>query len=535
MKLTDTRIGVRLGGAFGLVLALMAAMIVVGVIELQRINDDKNAMRAAAYKHQLAEQWLGAIASNAVRTHARVKASNPADAAFFEAAMKSVSTRITEIQKEIEPLITTAEGKRLFAQVLAARKAYSAARDTAFAAKKAAGDTAAVNALVEGTMVPAMNQYVDSVQQIAVYQNTLVAAANAAIDATYARARMLLISLGAVALVLGAVLATLLTRSITGPLARAVGLAETVAAGDLTSQIDSSARDEVGQLLRALTTMNGSLLATVTEVRVGTDTISTAAREIAAGNLDLSVRTEQQASSLEETASSLEELTSTVKQNADNARQANVLAVSASEVAVRGGVVVADVVATMASINSSSREIVDIISVIDGIAFQTNILALNAAVEAARAGEQGRGFAVVASEVRTLAQRSAAAAKEIKALIDNSVRQVDAGGKLVDQAGATMADIVASITRVTGIMGEIAHASAEQTLGIEQINAAITQMDEVTQQNAALVEEAAGAAAALEAQAASLAQVVAGFTLAPAGAPASTRPPRGSPRRLAVK
>jgi methyl-accepting chemotaxis protein len=332
-----------------------------------------------------------------------------------------------------------------------------------------------------------------------------------------------LLGLGAAALILGAGLAVALTRSITQPLARALSLAETVAAGDLTSTIDSTARDEIGQLLRALASMNASLLATVSEVRVGTDTISTAAREIAAGNLDLSVRTEQQASSLEETAASLEELTSTVKQNADNAREANMLAVSASSVAVRGGAVVADVVATMASINTSSRAIADIIGVIDSIAFQTNILALNAAVEAARAGEQGRGFAVVASEVRTLAQRAAGAAKEIKALIDHSVREVETGGRLVGQAGQTMDDVVASITRVTGIMGEIAHASAEQTLGIEQINAAITQMDEVTQQNAALVEEAAGAAAALEAQAATLARVAGVFTISPSAAPAHAR------------
>jgi methyl-accepting chemotaxis protein len=510
MKLSNIRIGTRLGSAFAVVLALMAAMILVGVLALARIDADKNAMRAAAYQHQLAEQWLGAIASNAVRTYARVKSASAADAAFFATEMKAVSARITDIQRELEPLITAADGKQLVADVAVARKAYTAARDAAFAAKAAGAD---VTAQVDSKMVPAMQRYVASVRQVAAWQGGLVTAANSAIDATYARARMLLLGLGGLALVLGATLATALTRSITRPLARAVGVAETVAAGDLTSTIDSSARDEVGQLLRALRTMNGNLLATVTEVRVGTDTISTAAREIAAGNLDLSVRTEQQASSLEETAAALEELTSTVKQNADHARAANALAVSASSVAVRGGAVVADVVATMASINSSSRAIVDIIAVIDGIAFQTNILALNAAVEAARAGEQGRGFAVVASEVRHLAQRAAAAAKEIKALIDNSVRQVADGGRLVDQAGLTMADIVASIGSVTGIMGEIAHASAEQTLGIEQINAAITQMDDVTQQNAALVEEAAGAAAQLEAQAAALARVVGGFTI----------------------
>ena len=259
--------------------------------------------------------------------------------------------------------------------------------------------------------------------------------------------------------------------------------------------------------------MKDSLADIVGQVRNGTETISTASSQIAAGNLDLSSRTEQQASSLEETASSMEELTSTVKQNADNARQANVLAVSASEVAVRGGTVVSEVVDTMASINESSKKIVDIIGVIDSIAFQTNILALNAAVEAARAGEQGRGFAVVAAEVRNLAQRSAAAAKEIKTLINDSVDKVDAGGKLVDQAGVTMAEIVQSITRVTNIMSEIASASMEQTMGIEQINSAISQMDEVTQQNAALVEEAAAAAGSMQEQAAALSEVVSIFKL----------------------
>jgi methyl-accepting chemotaxis protein len=520
MKLTHIRIGTRLGAAFAAILLLTAAMIAVGLVELARIDADKNAMRSAAYKHQLAEQWLGAIASNSVRTYARVKTTQPAEAAFFADAMKSVSARVTAIQDELDPLITSAEGRRLFADVATARKTYAAARDEAFAAKKAGAE---VGEMVTARLVPAMNRYIASVQEVATYQEKLVTTANRNIDATSTEARRVLLGLGAAALILGAGLAVALTRSITQPLARALSLAETVAAGDLTSTIDSTARDEIGQLLRALASMNASLLATVSEVRVGTDTISTAAREIAAGNLDLSVRTEQQASSLEETAASLEELTSTVKQNADNAREANMLAVSASSVAVRGGAVVADVVATMASINTSSRAIADIIGVIDSIAFQTNILALNAAVEAARAGEQGRGFAVVASEVRTLAQRAAGAAKEIKALIDHSVREVETGGRLVGQAGQTMDDVVASITRVTGIMGEIAHASAEQTLGIEQINAAITQMDEVTQQNAALVEEAAGAAAALEAQAATLARVAGVFTISPSAAPAHAR------------
>jgi methyl-accepting chemotaxis protein len=290
-----------------------------------------------------------------------------------------------------------------------------------------------------------------------------------------------------------------------------------VAGGDLCGygggRSQDYALDEPGRLLHALDEMSQGLVRIVTEVRQGTDAIATASGEIASGNLDLSSRTEQQASSLEETASSMEELTSTVKQNAENARQANQLAASASDVAQRGGAVVSDVVETMASIDASSRKIVDIIGVIDGIAFQTNILALNAAVEAARAGEQGRGFAVVASEVRNLAQRSASAAKEIKALIDDSVGKVAAGSRLVGQAGSTMDEVVASIRRLTDIVAEISHASSEQTHGIEQINDAITQMDHVTQQNAALVEQAAAAADAMQGQAARLARAVSTFKL----------------------
>ena len=312
-------------------------------------------------------------------------------------------------------------------------------------------------------------------------------------------------------LVLGAAFSLLIARSITRPLNEAVGVAQRVAAGDLTSAIDVKTKDETGMLLQALKDMNESLVKIVGEVRAGSEAIGSGTKQIATGNADLSQRTEEQASSLEETASSMEELTSTVKQNAENAKQANQLALGASQVAVKGGAVVGQVVDTMSSINESSKKIVDIISVIDGIAFQTNILALNAAVEAARAGEQGRGFAVVATEVRNLAQRSAAAAKEIKALIGDSVDKVGAGTKLVDEAGKTMEEIVSSVKRVTDIMSEITAASQEQSAGIEQVNQAITQMDEVTQQNAALVEEAAAAAESLEEQAQNLESAVAVF------------------------
>jgi methyl-accepting chemotaxis protein len=330
---------------------------------------------------------------------------------------------------------------------------------------------------------------------------------------TFERTRLGIAVLVAATIVIGIILQLWLARIVSRPLQEAVAVARQVAAGDLTVAVDVKSQCETGDLMQALKDMLASLQSLVVQVRTGTDTIATASTQIASGNQDLSARTEQQAGSLEETASSMEQLTSTVKQNADNARQANQLAQSASGIAVKGGDVVSQVVDTMASINESSRKIVDIIAVIDGIAFQTNILALNAAVEAARAGEQGRGFAVVASEVRSLAQRSAAAAKDIKTLIADSVDRVDTGSKLVDEAGATMNEIVASITRVTDIMSEITAASQEQSGGIAQVNEAITQMDQSTQQNAALVEQAAAAAEAMMEQAAHLSQVVSAFKL----------------------
>ncbi|MDB5989318.1 MAG: methyl-accepting chemotaxis protein [Herbaspirillum sp.] len=336
---------------------------------------------------------------------------------------------------------------------------------------------------------------------------------NTAAEEIYASARKWIAGLLIAAILLGLILAVWIAKIISRPLNDAVKIAQSVAAGDLTSNIDVKSSDETGKLLLALKEMNDGLIRIVGQVRNGTDTIATASSQIAAGNMDLSSRTEEQASSLEETAAAMEELTGTVKQNADNAHQANQLALSASEVASKGGAVVSQVVDTMASINDSSKKIVDSISVIDGIAFQTNILALNAAVEAARAGEQGRGFAVVASEVRSLAQRSAAAAKEIKALIGDSVDKVGVGSKLVSEAGSTMDEVVASVRRMTDIMGEITAASNEQSTGIEQVNRAITQMDQVTQQNAALVEQAAAAADSLRDQARNLSQVVDVFRL----------------------
>ncbi len=343
---------------------------------------------------------------------------------------------------------------------------------------------------------------------------------------------------GAISLaaLLSIVVGVVLGRGITKPLEQAIGIARRVAEGDLGQPIEVGANNEVGQLIRALRDMDASLVRIVRDVRSATDTIDGASGQIASGNQELSNRTEQQACALEETAASMEQLTSTVRQNGENARQANQMALSAAEAAGKGGAVVSQVVATMGSINESARKIVDIIGVIDGIAFQTNILALNAAVEAARAGEQGRGFAVVAAEVRNLAQRSAGAAKEIKTLIGDSVEKVALGAKLVDQAGSTMGEIVSSVRRVTDIMNEISAASLEQSAGIDHVNTAIIQMDSATQQNAALVEEAAASADALEQQAKSLVQLVSIFKLSGGSAPllraATVRPIKPPAPRL---
>jgi methyl-accepting chemotaxis protein-1 (serine sensor receptor) len=406
-------------------------------------------------------------------------------------------------------------------------KFVSEAQQPAVAALRS-GDTARATALVHGPMNTLFAPVRDAIDDLIQVQLGQADEARKSSQSTYEMVRAVCLTGMALGLILAGFVGAMLIRGIVRPLDEAVRVAGAVAAGDLTLDISVGANDETGRLMRSLDEMNAGLAGIVGSVRLGTDTIATAASQIAAGNLDLSSRTEQQAAALEQTASSMEELTSTVKQNADNARQANTLAVSASGVAAKGGTVMSEVVTTMGEINSSATRIADIINVIDSIAFQTNILALNAAVEAARAGEQGRGFAVVAGEVRTLAQRSAAAAKEIKTLIDDSVDKVNHGSELVDQAGATMAEIVRSVSSVTSIMTEIMNASQEQTAGIEQVNQAITQMDQATQQNAALVEEASAAAQALREEAESLARTVGIFHLK--GAHAAPGAPAGAQR-----
>jgi methyl-accepting chemotaxis protein len=515
----------RLGIGFALILAMTILIAAVGVWRLNEVAASTRAMMAEPLtKERQVNDWYTLIYASIRRTTAIVKSSDAALEPYFQEDTAASVKKVNELQKQVEPLISGADEKALFDKIQVHRKTYSAARDSAVKAK-AAGNLAEAEKILEQTFRPASKVYEDLLHELVEMQRNSIDATAKSIDATAARSTRLLALLAGCAVALGALCSWLLTIGITRPIRQAVELAETVAGGDLTHQIRATSRDETGALLRALGHMNDSLVDIVGQVRSGTDTIATASGEITAGNLDLSARTEQQASSLEETAASMEELTGTVKQNADNARQANQLSISASEIAVKGGAVVGQVIETMGAINASSRKIVDIIGVIDSIAFQTNILALNAAVEAARAGEQGRGFAVVASEVRTLAQRSAAAAKEITTLIGDSVNQVDAGTKLVDQAGATMEQVVASIRRVTDIMGEITIASQEQTAGIEQVNQAIGQMDQVTQQNAALVEESAAAAESMQDQAATLAKVVSVFKLARAAsapAPAAT-------------
>nr|WP_314621510.1 methyl-accepting chemotaxis protein [uncultured Noviherbaspirillum sp.] len=434
----------------------------------------------------------------------------------FIAATDEVTNRIATVSatwKDYMATYLTPEEKKLAERFAESRKMFvEGGLQPALAAMRA-NEADRAKSLLRGPLTSLFKPVEKHMEDLIQLQMDVSKAEFEQSQARYSSSRTIAIVAIALGLLVGISMAYSMISSIMRSLAEALKLAKSVAEGDLTQRVDIRSNDELGQLLHALGTMNTKLVDIVTQVRYGTDTIATASSQIAAGNMDLSSRTEQQASSLEETASSMEELTSTVKQNADNARQANQLAIAASTIAAKGGTVVAEVVNTMDSINDSARKIVDIISVIDGIAFQTNILALNAAVEAARAGEQGRGFAVVASEVRSLAQRSAAAAKEIKTLIDDSVDKVDTGSQLVAQAGSTMDEVVESVRRVTDIMAEISAASNEQSAGIEQVNQAVSQMDQVTQQNAALVEEAAAAAGSLQEQSGQLAKMVSVFKI----------------------
>ena len=517
MHLNNLKVGSRLALAFGLVLFIAVLVAGIGVWRLQELaGTTRFLVTKEAEKLQMARQLQETAALNWVRTRAMVhdSDSDKTSTALWLGEIAETAKATAAAHKGLLELIYLPESKVALDKIEDLRKAYSVPRGALLQRKQQGED---ISAEFDRTVVPLFNAYVASISDFQRTQQHLYDKAVVDVQTSVANGRLILISGTVLALLLGIAAAMALSRSITTPLGLAVRTARAIADGDLTQPIDSSGRDEAAELLQALQIMQTNLATMVGNVRQGTDSIATASSQIASGNNDLSARTEQQASALQQTAASMEELTSTVRQNADNARQANQLAVSASSVAVRGGAMVSQVVDTMGAINTSSQKIADIISVIDSIAFQTNILALNAAVEAARAGEQGRGFAVVASEVRSLAGRSAAAAKEIKELIDDSASKVGAGTTLVNEAGKTMQDVVGSIQRVTDIMGEITAASQEQTSGIEQINQAVVQMDQVTQQNAALVEEAAAASQSLQEQAGTLARTVSVFKIPSGG------------------
>ena len=504
----NMKVGTRLGIGFGIVVMLLIGMTLFGINRMSSLNDGTSLLVNDRYpKVVLANEILDGINFNALAMRNLLITEDPEKIKAALSEIKSNVSRVGEKIAQLDKTISTEKGKQVFNDVKEARSKYVVTQNE-FLKLIGEGKKQEAGEYLLSSVVQAQTGYFSQVQNLIALIGTIMVKSGEDAEKNYQNSRNMLSGIAIIAILLACSFAYWTTRSITRPLNQAVQIARTIADGDLTSKIHVESSDETGQLLQALKDMNNSLVRIVSQVRTGTDTIASASTQIAAGNLDLSSRTEEQASSLEETAASMEELTSTVKQNADNARQANQLAAEASDVAMKGGDVVSEVVSTMSSINNSSKKIVDIISVIDGIAFQTNILALNAAVEAARAGEQGRGFAVVASEVRNLAQRSAAAAKEITVLIGDSVDQVSAGTLLVNKAGTTMSEVVNSVLRVTDIMAEITAASHEQSTGIEQVNQAIAQMDEVTQQNAALVEEAAAAAASLEDQAANLSELV---------------------------
>ena len=522
--LSNLRIGSRLALGFATVLALAIVITAVGIANLDAVADAAEMMMdQPVRKERLASDWRRNIDIAVTRTSAIAKSTDTALAPFFAKNAELTTKNTAEIVKQLEPVLTTEREKQAYAKALEVRKTYLSSRDTVIKLK-VEGRLEESKALLDGTYLPAAEAYQAAVAEFLGMQRSLLDELKGEIRNLREKSRNRVMLLALLCVALGVVIAVWLTRSITRPIHAAVAAARRVADGDLTGLIDVKSRDEIGQLQQALRDMNANLLRIVGEIRTGTEAIATSSSEIASGNQDLSARTEQQASSLEETASSMEELTSTVRQNADNARQANQLAMTAADVAAKGGDVVSQVVDTMSAIDASSKKIVDIIAVIDGIAFQTNILALNAAVEAARAGEQGRGFAVVATEVRSLAQRSAAAAKEIKDLIGDSVAKVETGSALVDQAGRTMEDVVSSIRRVTDIVAEISAASNEQSAGIEQVNQAIAQMDQVTQQNAALVEEAAAASQSMHDQSRHLSRTVSEFRVNGAAVLARTQP-----------
>lgn len=535
----NMRIGQRLALGFGVVIFLLLTLAGLSYLRISSLNQEVGKMVDVRYPKTVVANTIKADVNEATRSMLNVLImTDPGQIAKELANIEARNASATKAIAELTTTTTDPKALEILKEIGVIRKRFIPGQTTFVGLiNEDKKDDAMVKFMF--SLRPQQGKYFDQLDKYIAYQNAEMVSAGKDASALTQRTQLMILALSLGAAFISLVVAFLATRSITRPLNEAVGVAQRVADGDLTSNIVVTSTDETGQMMEALKFMNDSLIRIVAEVRTGTVSIAEASSEIASGNLDLSARTEQQASSLGQTSRSMHELTSTVQQNADNARQANQLAAKASEVAVRGGSVVSNVIETMGSITASSKKIVDIIGVIDGIAFQTNILALNAAVEAARAGEQGRGFAVVAAEVRSLAQRSAAAAKEIKGLIGDSVSKVREGSNLVEQAGVTMEEVVASVRRVTDIMGEITSASQEQSAGIAKVNSTIVDMDETTQQNAALVEEAAAAAASMQDQAANLARVVSVFKLnqdtpfhvAPREQSLSTEVPRAALRK----
>ncbi|MHA7602544.1 methyl-accepting chemotaxis protein [Alicycliphilus sp. T452] len=521
---------------WALVLGLTASLLLLsGGLMTYMAHLDDDALRIVQANEDsisLALRWKGLTVLAVDRSVNALSSADESMSARLQQQIKEGIEAINAVQKQIEATASSDEDKAQLERVAQARKVVLNVLAEG-SRMRAAGDFASVRGLVDSQFTPAVARYVGEQEAYLQLQERQRDAAKEQAAARRQRAQWLSLAIALAVIALGMVLANSLVRSITQPLARAVGLADAIAAGDLTQDVHDDRRDELGSLLRSLSAMAARLRGVVGEVRSGVESVSAASSQIATGNQDLSSRTEQTAANLEQTAASMEELTSTVTQAADTARQANQLAANAAQVAQQGGQVMDQVVASMQQITESSRKIADIIGVIDGIAFQTNILALNAAVEAARAGEQGRGFAVVAGEVRNLAQRSAEAAKEIKQLITTSVDNVESGSAQVAQAGQSMQDIVHSVRRVSDLIGEITASSSEQRDGIGQVNQAVANLDQMTQQNAALVEEASAAAAAMSEQARRLSQVVAVFNVGAAAAAAPRQPAAAIPRAKA--
>ena len=511
MRMQSLRIGTRLFLGFGLVLVLLAVAVGLSYRQMSTVGPHISLLIELQRQQDLAQDWRTQTQLNVTRTDAvsRAGGSGPV-AEFFAPVIKTTSAKINELQEGLTKAVDTDKGKALLNEIASARKTYIDIRNQVFTQLKAGEAEAALETL-EGKMRPAADAYVKTISNIADYQGERVRdETRSVLDAAH-HTQVVMLVLSAICLSLGIAAALLITGSVVKPLRVAIHEAEEVGQGNLSREIRSEGSDETAQLSQALAHMQESLRHLVGSVRHNADGVATASSEISLGSNDLSSRTEQQASAIQQTAAAMEEVSATVKLNADNAGQADQLAQDASEVARKGGEVVGEAVQRMRGIEESSRKIGDIIGTIDAIAFQTNILALNAAVEAARAGEQGRGFAVVASEVRMLAQRSADAAKEIKGLIGDSVERVGQGAVLVNRAGETMQQVVTAIDRVAQIVREISSASREQSTGVSQVGLAIAQMDQATQQNAALVEESAAAAESLKHQAAELVRLVSTF------------------------